>query len=202
MHARNTHICALRHTRAHTHPHTPALMVARGLTWRHGQAVVYSSLEQNTARVAGVRAVELRLLMDSTGQEVGWAHRLVTCRQVLLFSSWDQPRNTVSSWPPRPCTLSPLRNFAPGMLSSCGGEAGWCLGPSPARAALHKCLLDEGTGHRGSPAPSGVAGLPGRTPPAPAPRVSQTPLVVGLIFPAVFSGTVEKDGVHFGTDLS
>lgn len=97
---------------------------------------------------------------------------------------------------------SPLCNFAPGMLSSCGGEAGRCLGPSPARAALHKCLLDEGTGHRGSPAPSGVAGLPGGTPPAPALRVSQTPLVVRLIFLAVCSGTVEKDGVHFGRDLS
>lgn len=86
---------------------------------------------------------------------------------------------------------SPLRNFAPDMLSSCGGEAGRYLGPSPARAALHKRLLDEGTGHRGSPAPSGVAGPPGRTPLAPAPRVSQTPLVVGLVFPAVCSGTVE-----------
>lgn len=84
---------------AHTHPHTPALMVARGLMRRRGQAIVYSFLEQNTACVAGVRAVELRLLIDSTGQEVGWAHRLVICRRVLLFS-WDQPRNTVSSWPP------------------------------------------------------------------------------------------------------
>lgn len=96
------------HMCTHTHAHAPALMAARGLTWQHGKAMVYGSLEQNMARMAGVRATELWLLMDSTGQEVGWAHRLVTCHRVLLFSSWDQPRNTVSSWPPRPCTEVPF----------------------------------------------------------------------------------------------
>lgn len=173
--------------RIHTHPHTPALMVAQGLTRRH----VSSSLEQNTARVAGVRAAELRPLVDSTGQEAGWAHGLTNLSpgRALLFlgSALEHLLFLASPTLPR----SPLRTFATGTLSSYRGEVRQCLGPSPAREALHKWLLDKATEHRGSRAPSGVAGPPGWTPPAPAPRVSQTPLVIGFIFPTVCSGTME-----------
>ena len=167
----------------HTNPHTPALMVARGLTRPHRQAVVSGSLEQNMARMAGARAAELRPLVDSTGQEVGWAHGLPNLSlgraPLFLGSALGHLFLLAPLTPPR----SPLRTFAPGTLSSCWGEAAW--------EALHKCLLDKATEHRGSPAPSGVAGLPGRTPPAPAPRVSQSPLVVRFVFPPVCSGTVE-----------
>ena len=175
-------------THAHTHsPAHPCSDGCRGLTRRH----VSGFLEQNTAHVAGVRAAELRPLVDSTGQEAGWAHGLTNLSpgHVLLFLGSALEHLLLLASPTLP--RSPLHTCAIGTLSSCRGEVRQCLGPSPDREALHKCLLDKATEHRGSRAPSGVAGPPGWTPPAPAPRVSQTPLVVGFIFPTVCSGTME-----------